>query len=770
MATLEKLLEQAEAQKQNGDNNKLSETYREIAKIFYKQKNKTESDKYNRLSKEAKTHIPEKEKQINASFDESLERITKMSDSLEKVEEIKKILKKHPNWVEFNGIFGDLYRNLELYEEAREQYEIFLEKYSGDDKENFIAICNNYANLLTNHFQEYGRAKKFYERAIKLNPKDANIYNNYATFLIIHFQEHDKAKELFEKAIELEPDFAEAHNNYAALLTKHFQEHDKAKEYYEKAIELNPKDANIYNNYANLLTEKFQEHDKAKEFYEKAIELNPKDAEVHNNYALLLTKHFQEHDKAKELFEKAIELNPQYADAYYNYANLLTEKFQEHDKAKEFYEKAIEFNPKYAKAHHNLAVLYFDEFEDIENAQKHFLLAIEIDPDLDFTRTVLGETIDFSKQTYISEFEIKNVRHHKDLKIEISDKEKKHLFLTGKNGSGKTSILKEAQKYLNRILEIPINEIFTEKGKREFWQDTDDYKLKFNVKQNLLDLRLKYESGDYTIVYFDDFRKLNPKVPERIDNVILKKKYLPNENISANFVEYLIHRDYMHKSGEESDDILELFDRINSILKKVYKEENVELKLNAKELDFYIKLPNGNEFTFNQLSMGFSAVLKIIFEIIIRTQNKVHKMNSEGIVLIDEPESHLHIEMQEEILPMLIELFPNMQFVVATHSPQILSSVPNSVVYDLETKIRTERLSKIPLQKISENYLALDKENVRKTEAEMREFISLINLLDDGEITEEQGDRIAELDLKLNSKIVSDSLFGEFKKAQKKLY
>ncbi len=199
MTSLEELLKQAEAQKQNSDNKTLSDTYREIAKIYHKNKDRAKAQEYNQKSKEAKENIPEKEKQINISFKESITRMVEMPDNLEKVEEIKKILKKHPNWVEFNGIFGDLYRNLELCEEAREQYEIFLKSYSGDDNENHANFCNNYAVLLA-----------------------------------YHFQEHDKAKECYEKAIELNPDYADAHNNYAILLAEHFQEHEKAEQYFNK--------------------------------------------------------------------------------------------------------------------------------------------------------------------------------------------------------------------------------------------------------------------------------------------------------------------------------------------------------------------------------------------------------------------------------------------------------------------------------------------------------------------------------------------------------
>ena len=56
------------------------------------------------------------------------------------------------------------------------------------------------------------------------------------------------------------------------------------------------------------------------------------------------------------------------------------------------------------------------------------------------------------------------------------------------------------------------------------------------------------------------------------------------------------------------------------------------------------------------------------------------------LLLIDEIETHLHLELQKKILSFLTTLFPNIQFIVSTHSPFILNSLENAVIYDLEKK------------------------------------------------------------------------------------
>ncbi len=51
-----------------------------------------------------------------------------------------------------------------------------------------------------------------------------------------------------------------------------------------------------------------------------------------------------------------------------------------------------------------------------------------------------------------------------------------------------------------------------------------------------------------------------------------------------------------------------------------------------------------------------------------------------GVVLIDEIDMHLHPSWQQQVLPLLRQAFPNLQFVVTTHSPIVLSTVPSRCI------------------------------------------------------------------------------------------
>lgn len=86
-----------------------------------------------------------------------------------------------------------------------------------------------------------------------------------------------------------------------------------------------------------------------------------------------------------------------------------------------------------------------------------------------------------------------------------------------------------------------------------------------------------------------------------------------------------------------------------------------------------------NEFVTNnifQLSTG-QAVLLDLFLAIIRDFDLSHSQlaqlsDIEGIVLVDEIDLHLHTDLQHDLLPNLIRLFPKVQFILTTHSPLFL--------------------------------------------------------------------------------------------------
>lgn len=95
------------------------------------------------------------------------------------------------------------------------------------------------------------------------------------------------------------------------------------------------------------------------------------------------------------------------------------------------------------------------------------------------------------------------------------------------------------------------------------------------------------------------------------------------------------------------------------------------------------------EFSLEQLSDGEKCLLAMVGDLARRLALAnpclEQPLQGSGIVLIDELELHLHPAWQRQIIPRLTKTFPNCQFIVTTHSPQILSHVKPENVYCLKT-------------------------------------------------------------------------------------
>ena len=74
------------------------------------------------------------------------------------------------------------------------------------------------------------------------------------------------------------------------------------------------------------------------------------------------------------------------------------------------------------------------------------------------------------------------------------------------------------------------------------------------------------------------------------------------------------------------------------------------------------------------------------------------------------------MELQKRILPFLTRMFPNVQFIVATHSPFVISSVDNAVVYDLEKRVRLDDASLYSYDEIVEGFYDIDKNSIKVKE------------------------------------------------------
>ena len=95
----------------------------------------------------------------------------------------------------------------------------------------------------------------------------------------------------------------------------------------------------------------------------------------------------------------------------------------------------------------------------------------------------------------------------------------------------------------------------------------------------------------------------------------------------------------------------------------------------------------GAKLTVNQLSDGEKCLMAMIGDLARRLAIANPCLNNplegNGIVLIDEIDLHLHPTWQRMIIPTLLKIFPNCQFLISTHSPHILTHVQPENLYML---------------------------------------------------------------------------------------
>ena len=98
-------------------------------------------------------------------------------------------------------------------------------------------------------------------------------------------------------------------------------------------------------------------------------------------------------------------------------------------------------------------------------------------------------------------------------------------------------------------------------------------------------------------------------------------------------------------------------------------------KISIRNYEIVLETDSG-DFMIDSVSGGLASIIDLCWQIFNFTD-----ASEKFVVLIDEIENHLHAAMQRSILPDLIKAFPNVQFIVSTHSPLIVASVKDSKIY-----------------------------------------------------------------------------------------
>lgn len=343
---------------------------------------------------------------------------------------------------------------------------------------------------------------------------------------------------------------------------------------------------------------------------------------------------------------------------------------------------------------------------------------------------------------YITQIKIKELRHLSDICISLKPNKRTNLLLTGKNGSGKTTAINSLKKYLNAIekgklqslestwpkyLNESIHKMQRSKNEDERYKALQEYErcnifirqfndginVEFNDKDGLEGL---FKQGKFILAYYPANRMSKFVKQAGAEDVVLDSNYSLDSNPGNVLLKYLVHLKTQQAYARNENDMATVdmldkwFERFIEALKILLDNPSVQLKYDYKNYNFEIIENGRNPYGFDQLSDGYSAALQIVADLIIRMEQnwlkkgELSSYDVEGIVLIDEVETHLHIALQKTILPFLTNFFPRIQFIVTTHSPYVLNSIENCVIYDLEKRIRMEDMSLYSAEGIVEGY------------------------------------------------------------------
>lgn len=202
---------------------------------------------------------------------------------------------------------------------------------------------------------------------------------------------------------------------------------------------------------------------------------------------------------------------------------------------------------------------------------------------------------------------------------------------------------------------------------------------------------------------------------------ILFEQYLVSHKTSQAYAESAS----IDNDPDEANKIKAWFDKLEIDLKELFENNSLRLHFDSKLQAFFIQQDNKEPYRFQQLSSGFSSILSVYADLLTKVELRSISPNEiDGVVFIDEIDAHLHVSLQRKIFSFLKNAFPKVQFIVTTHSPFVVSSVDDAVIYDLSTLEQVDDLSMYSYESILEGLF-----NVLPTSEILKNKILKINEL-----------------------------------------
>ncbi|MEM9459994.1 MAG: AAA family ATPase [Myxococcota bacterium] len=316
---------------------------------------------------------------------------------------------------------------------------------------------------------------------------------------------------------------------------------------------------------------------------------------------------------------------------------------------------------------------------------------------------------------FLTSLYVHNAFAVRDLEIPIAkDGQRRHLLLTGPNGSGKSTILRGVFKsivqgnpsdvdhlqaaeanaqivgvQLDRHSLEPEQRASLEKDRAGYLSEIQKPDPKPLVKA--VGVPWDYDSSRAILALVPANRALRLNQPEGPRLLVVESHYISR---ASNLLQFLVNlrteQAYAREDGDDAaaDAIGRRFDDFRTFLGQILEDDHARLDFDRASFEFRIILRDERRISFEQLPDGVSSILYIWAELNLRADNLRRNgvFDPPGWLLIDEPELHLHARLQETVLPFLINMFPNVQFIVATHSPAVLASISDATIFDLGSR------------------------------------------------------------------------------------
>ncbi len=308
---------------------------------------------------------------------------------------------------------------------------------------------------------------------------------------------------------------------------------------------------------------------------------------------------------------------------------------------------------------------------------------------------------------------IEDIKSIGKIEIDLKGNSGWHVIL-GDNGSGKSTILKCISLCLLGVRNATfLNSDYSSwirRGKKngrcsiEVFENHNS-KSKINIELGQLPqndilwsssrITKKNTSGlnSFFSCAFGSYRNFNSTTEQKIDQKLSAHINLFKENYS-----FISAIDWLKKKRfEELENIQEAEDGVLQLLLKINNSNllpnNIRIKdVNSRGVEFVDQ--NNHTFNLSELSDGYRSILTLLFELLRQLElfygikglefDKNNAFQASGIVLIDEVDIHLHPSWQSKIGEWFKNTFPNIQFIVTTHSPLICQSAAGGTIWKIE--------------------------------------------------------------------------------------